>query len=78
MVSRPLTVAQLHEALKACQAKTMETEATASKKLAEAADLVSRLKLAATSQSQPRGGCLTPAKRGLASPTGQPGRTQGR
>ena len=49
MVTRPLTIAQLQEALKACQAKTTETEATASKKLAEAADLVSRLKLAATS-----------------------------
>ncbi len=49
MVTRPLTIAQLQEALKACQAKSAQTEATASQKLAEAADLVSRLKLAATS-----------------------------
>ncbi len=51
MVTRPPTVAQLQAALKAAQAQLADTEATARKSLAEAADTMSRLKLAAAAAS---------------------------
>jgi hypothetical protein len=51
MASKPLTVAQLQVALKAAQAQAIDTEAAARKSLAEAADTMSRLKLAAAAAS---------------------------
>jgi chromosome segregation ATPase len=51
MVTRPPTAAQLQAALKAAQAQLADTEATARKSLAEAADTMSRLKLAAAAAS---------------------------
>ena len=58
MVSKPQTTAQLQAALKAAQealavsrSQTAETEATARKSLANAADALSRLKLAAAAAS---------------------------
>ena len=51
MATKPLTLAQLQAALKSAQAQTVSTEAAARKSLAEAADAMSRLKLAATAAS---------------------------
>lgn len=51
MSTKPLTLAQLQAALKSAQAQTVSTEAAARKSLAEAADAMSRLKLAATAAS---------------------------
>jgi chromosome segregation ATPase len=51
MVTKPPTLAQLQTALKAAQAQAADTEAAARKSLAEAADAMSRLKLAATAAS---------------------------
>ena len=51
MATKPSTLAQLQVALKATQAQAADTEAAARKSLAEAADTISRLKLAATAAS---------------------------